>query len=158
MLTTSFGHSIRRNQHCINLRHHLSSAVSFVLNQLQKYNIRDVVVVFQETGEFVNTKFFCRVCSMLHEPRALSKPRSYPDFNDWWRGKGTCINGSWRKYDQAKANFEKSSRQVFVHVPEIFSMSLLQIKQHKKATNFNAYLWNLSSPFQALCVPKSKVP
>ena len=50
---------------------------------------------------------------MLHEPRALSKPRSYPDFNDWWRGKGTCINGSWRKYDQAKANFEKSSRQGF---------------------------------------------
>lgn len=64
---------------------------------------------WKETGEFVNTKFFCRVCSMLHEPRALSKPRSYPDFNDWWRGKGTCINGSWRKYDQAKANFEKSS-------------------------------------------------
>ena len=77
------------------------------------YSLMNVVVVFQETGEFVNTKFFCRVCSMLHEPRALSKPRSYPDFNDWWRGKGTCINGSWRKYDQAKANFEKSSRQVF---------------------------------------------
>ena len=41
MLTTSFGHSIRRNQHCINLRSHLGSAASFVLNQLQKYNIRD---------------------------------------------------------------------------------------------------------------------
>ena len=41
MLTTSFGHSIRRNQHCINLRSRLGSAASFVLNQLQKYNIRD---------------------------------------------------------------------------------------------------------------------
>ena len=36
MLTTSFGHSIRRNQHCINPRSHLGSAASFVLNQLQK--------------------------------------------------------------------------------------------------------------------------
>ena len=36
MLTTSFGHSIRRNQHCINLRSHLGTAASFVLNQLQK--------------------------------------------------------------------------------------------------------------------------
>ena len=45
MLTTSFGHSIRRNQHCINLRSHLGSAVSFVLNQLQKYDIRDYVVI-----------------------------------------------------------------------------------------------------------------
>ena len=42
MWTTSFGHSISRNQHCVNLRSHLGSAVSFVLNQLQKYNIRDI--------------------------------------------------------------------------------------------------------------------
>ena len=43
MSPTSFGHSIRRNQHCINLRSHLGWAASFVLNQLQKYNIRDSV-------------------------------------------------------------------------------------------------------------------
>ena len=41
MLTTSFGHSIRRNQHCINLRSHLGWAASFVQKQLQKYNNRD---------------------------------------------------------------------------------------------------------------------
>ena len=35
MLTTSFGHRIRRNHHCINLRSHLGSAVYFVPNQLQ---------------------------------------------------------------------------------------------------------------------------
>ena len=44
MLTTSFGHSIRRNQHCINLRSHLGSAASCVLNQLQKYNIGEMGV------------------------------------------------------------------------------------------------------------------
>ena len=42
---------------------------------------------------------------MLHEPRALSHPHSYEDFNEWWRGKGTCITGSWRKYEQAKQNW-----------------------------------------------------
>ena len=63
----------------------------------------------QGTGEYINTKFFCRVCSMLHEPRALSHPHSYADFNEWWRGKGTCINGSWRKYEQAKQNWAASS-------------------------------------------------
>ena len=46
MLTTSFGHSIRRNQHCINLNSHLGTAASFVLNQLQKYNIRDLSCFF----------------------------------------------------------------------------------------------------------------
>ena len=46
MLTTSFGHSIRRNQHCDNLRSHLGWAASFVLNQLKKYNIRDLSCFF----------------------------------------------------------------------------------------------------------------
>ena len=56
MLTTSFGHSIRRNQHCINLRSHLSSAASFVLNQLQKHNIRDFF--FRYTIPNVETENF----------------------------------------------------------------------------------------------------
>ena len=41
MWTTSVGQSIRRNQHCINLRSRLGLAASFVSNQIQKYNIRD---------------------------------------------------------------------------------------------------------------------
>ena len=58
---------------------------------------------------YINTKFFCRVCSMLHEPRALSHPHSYADFNEWWRGKGTCINGNWRKYEKALQNYAANS-------------------------------------------------
>ena len=56
---------------------------------------------FQGTGEFINTKFFCRVCSMLHDPKAQTEHSSYEDVNEWWRGKGTCINGSWRKFYKA---------------------------------------------------------
>ena len=55
----------------------------------------------QGTGEFINTKFFCRVCSMLHDPKAQMEHFSYEDVNEWWRGKGTCINGSWRKFQKA---------------------------------------------------------
>ena len=66
MLTTSFDHSIRRNQHGINLRSHLGWAVSFVLNQLQKYNIRDFL---KETNRIkwgsVRT---CRAPPVRHEP------------------------------------------------------------------------------------------
>ena len=64
------------------------------------------MIFFQGLGEFVNTKFFCRVCAMLHDDVATgrvpdSPPVTYPDINEWWRGTGTCINGSWRKFKRA---------------------------------------------------------
>ena len=55
----------------------------------------------------INTKFFCRVCALLHEPRVLEKRFHYDDINDWWRGRGTCINGNWRKYQAAKLREEQ---------------------------------------------------
>merc|ERR1711997_561216 len=58
------------------------------------------------TGEMINTKFFCRLCSLLHEPRSIKPGHHYEDFNEWWRGKGTCINGSWNKF---KAALKKDS-------------------------------------------------
>lgn len=48
------------------------------------------------TGEFINTYFFCRVCAMLHDPEAPRK--NYRDVNEWWRGTGVCISGSWRQH------------------------------------------------------------
>jgi hypothetical protein len=38
---------------------------------------------------------------MLHDPKAQTEHSSYEDVNEWWRGKGTCINGSWRKFYKA---------------------------------------------------------
>jgi len=49
------------------------------------------------TGQFINTYFMCRLCSMLHEaPKAQS--RYYHDFSEWWSGGSTCIKGSWRDF------------------------------------------------------------
>lgn len=43
------------------------------------------------TGEFIDTKFFCRLCAMLHDDGAPVK--HYADFNSWWHGPGTCNEG-----------------------------------------------------------------
>jgi hypothetical protein len=64
----------------------------------------------QGTGEFINTKFFCRVCSMLHDPKFEKFPSHIEDVNDWWRGPGTCINGSWRKFDRALKSDEEKKK------------------------------------------------
>jgi len=76
------------------------------------------------TGEFINTKFFCRVCSMLHDPKVQTEPYSYPDVNDWWRGKGTCINGSWRKFQKAlEADKNRKQNKNSSNQPTIESVS-----------------------------------
>jgi len=40
------------------------------------------------TGEFIDTRFFCRLCAMLHDTKAPSK--NYPDIGTWWNGPGVC--------------------------------------------------------------------
>ena len=46
------------------------------------------------TGEMIDTKFICRICSLLHNPRSITPNRHYDDFNEWWSGIGTCFNGN----------------------------------------------------------------
>ena len=49
------------------------------------------------TGEFINTRFFCRVCALLHDTTTRPKEHShYPNINSWWRGTGTCDSVPWR--------------------------------------------------------------
>ena len=38
---------------------------------------------------------------MLHDPKYEKYPSHIEDVNDWWRGPGTCISGSWRKFEKA---------------------------------------------------------
>ena len=38
---------------------------------------------------------------MLHDPKFEKYPTHIEDVNDWWRGPGTCISGSWTKFDKA---------------------------------------------------------
>ena len=63
------------------------------------------------TGEMINTKFFCRLCSLLHDSTVRSESsRHYQDINKWWRGRGTCISrGSWNKLSESSTNHTKVS-------------------------------------------------
>jgi len=48
------------------------------------------------TGEFINTRFFCRVCSLLHDYQKRPKEKShYQNINSWWRGTGVCETRPW---------------------------------------------------------------
>ncbi len=53
------------------------------------------------SGHFVNTKFMCRICAMLHDN---SRRTWYQSVEQWWRGPNICIKpsaqnpwGSWKK-------------------------------------------------------------
>ena len=55
------------------------------------------------TGEFINTRFFCRVCALLHDTKKRSSEHAwYHNFSKWWWAKDVCISGSWRDFDQRK--------------------------------------------------------
>ena len=55
---------------------------------------------------------------MLHDPNmGLRGPEHafYHDINDWWRGPGTCINGSWKKFEKAAEGNEKNRKVARAH-------------------------------------------
>ena len=80
--TTSFGHSIRRNQHCINLRSHLGLAASFVLT-----NYKNIIL---------DILWFDRVTKVIYE--GLSNYEKTPNaspsslFGTLMMLKAACIN------------------------------------------------------------------
>ena len=80
--------------------------------------------IFQGTGEMINTKFFCRLCALLHDPRSINPGHNMiEDFNEWWRGKGTCINGNWNKFFAAlKKDREAGTVQKSKSVPKLKSI------------------------------------
>lgn len=48
-------------------------------------------------GEFINTFFWCRLCSMLHMNEERRKPfPSYDNIDHWWAPKGICNDSSIR--------------------------------------------------------------
>lgn len=45
------------------------------------------------TGSFLNTKFWCRLCSLVSDDQ---KPKLIvEDLEKWWRSSDTCRDGRW---------------------------------------------------------------
>lgn len=69
------------------------------------------------TGEFINTKFWCRVCALLHDPQDArsEEKRHYSDINQWWRGDGICSNRGWRPELFLSSEKETEASEIKVH-------------------------------------------
>lgn len=48
---------------------------------------------WKNTGEFINTYFWCRLCTMVHE---VSHEKHYENINEWWK-KEVCTKKSWKE-------------------------------------------------------------
>ena len=60
------------------------------LHQLdQNDELYNQYFAWKQLGGFIDTKFFCRVCSMLHYSRHR-EPANQVDIPGWWSGPGTC--------------------------------------------------------------------
>ena len=70
---------------------------------------------WQGTGEYIDTKFWCRLCALLHETRRTGRHSVYDRLNDWWRGPGACAE------DRAKGEHWMSWRDV--DVPDLLNTS-----------------------------------
>ncbi|CAG0896296.1 unnamed protein product [Darwinula stevensoni] len=87
------------------------------------------------TGEFIDTRFFCRLCAMLHAKDKVPYSGKGPELEAWWGGPGVCKSGSWRNASRSLAplgpSFEEEDeveRTSFrpQHVVEVVSLSIPQ--------------------------------
>ncbi|ELT94484.1 hypothetical protein CAPTEDRAFT_178673 [Capitella teleta] len=59
---------------------------------------------WKNTGEFIDTKWWCRLCAMVHQPFIDHHQQTVTDLDSWWRGPGVCVApkkgqrwATWRK-------------------------------------------------------------
>ncbi|XP_048745363.1 glycoprotein 3-alpha-L-fucosyltransferase A-like isoform X2 [Ostrea edulis] len=73
---------------------HLASYLKYLDENDEQYN---EYFKWKGTGDFINTKFWCRLCAMLND---LKKPNLVvQDLGAWWRKPNICIRGDqrWRR-------------------------------------------------------------
>jgi glycoprotein 3-alpha-L-fucosyltransferase len=47
--------------------------------------------------EFISTKFWCRLCALLNEPR----PKTYDDLGGWW-AEEQCVSDQRKKHERSE--------------------------------------------------------
>ena len=45
---------------------------------------------WKQLGDFIDTKFFCRVCSLLHYSKHRGPATAIQNIYDWWSGPDIC--------------------------------------------------------------------
>ena len=67
----------------------LAEHLTFLHENKEEYNKH---FSWLHQGRLAKTKFFCRVCSLLHHPKPV---RFHSDIEEWWSPLETCTNSSW---------------------------------------------------------------
>ena len=60
---------------------------------------------WKNTGEFINTKFWCRLCSLIHDDSGTKQ--WYDDIEGWWRGEKTCTYDRWDQNKNYVVDWDK---------------------------------------------------
>ncbi len=71
------------------------------------------------SGEFIDTKFWCRLCAMLHEAHS-SGIRVWYDVNKWWHGNDVCLSDpgeGWLSWRQANDNIQHVEDSYHIIMP-----------------------------------------
>ena len=55
-------------------------------------NLYNSFFEWRRYGEMINTKVWCRLCSLLHEKDLPSVQQT--DIENWWRKSGTCVGAN----------------------------------------------------------------
>lgn len=79
------------------------------------------------SGHYINTNFYCRLCTMVHDNTRLSW---YEDVDTWWRDPGICIQSSscnkyasWKQgvqfsyYNISRTALSEKFSAQYVHLP-----------------------------------------
>ena len=63
---------------------------------------------WKQTGSFIDTKFWCRICSMLWDP--VMPSLSVHNLEAWWRGPDICIGN--KRWDEVLPASSKKSPEI----------------------------------------------
>jgi len=80
-------------------------------------------------GEYIDTKFWCRLCALLHETRRSGRHSVYDRLDDWWRGRGACLDSM-----AAAGNKWTSWRDLPADLPDLLTNNF-----HRQWTDSNAH-------------------
>ncbi len=65
----------------------------YLLKLDQNDELYNQYFLWKDTGRYINTKFYCRLCAMLHDN---SQVRWYKDIHHWWGGPEVCVEATSR--------------------------------------------------------------
>ena len=68
------------------------------------------------TERTINTKFWCRLCAMLHEAHASGVRSWYSDVRKWWKGDDVCWSRNDGPESQRKAKRQYKSIEDTYHI------------------------------------------